>query len=190
MHVARRSHAELRNTVSVVPLLTVPAIWRQHNWDISATDTTLSILPVVGVSIVYAERFQRRYRRQPTFLVRPERGTTKTIQLHTDIHSTTVPRNNGDILQRSRQAVPALDVVLLLHWWYPCLCAEIMSTKSIRGQDKHDTLNKHEQWVALRSQCQYSLFSCCIPERMHLSLNSFDQQHSKTGSTAKWKQLL
>ena len=83
MHVAGRSYAELRNTVSVVLLLTVPAFSRQHNWDISATDTNLSILPIVGVSIVCVERLQRRYRRQPTSLVRPERGTTKTIQYYT-----------------------------------------------------------------------------------------------------------
>ena len=175
MHVAGRSYAELRNTVSVVLLLTVPAFSRQHNWDISATDTNLSILPIVGVSIACVERLQRRYRRQPTSLVRPERGTTKTIQLHTDIHSTTVPRNNGGILRRSQQALPALDLVLLLHWWYPCLCAEIMSTNSIRGEDKHDRLNKHEHWVALGSQCQYSMFCCCFLEIMHLSVNSLDQ---------------
>ena len=92
---------------------------------------------MLDVSIIYVTRFQGRYNGQPAPLNRPHRWTT-TIHLHTCIHSITVPWNNDGILvlQSTRQSVPLLDVLLLLHSRNSCICPEPLPTKNIPRQPR------------------------------------------------------
>ena len=118
---------------------------RKQCSNISATDTTLSILPILGVSIIHVMRFWRGYSGQPApHSIVPTCGPLLLLLYnytrmykHIFILSRTVPWNHDGILWSTRQCVPLLlDVLLqqMLHSRISCLCPEIMSSNNIPRQ--------------------------------------------------------
>ena len=90
--------------------------------DIGNPHYTISVLPILVLSIIDVKRFQRLYDGQPAPLGRPNRWTNTTIQVHTDLRSIT------------GQSVPLLDVLLLLHSSNSCVCPEVLPSNNIPRQ--------------------------------------------------------
>ena len=103
----------------------------------SATDTTFPILSILGVSVIYVKRFQRRCSGQPAphSIVPKEGWTTTILLLYKFIHIFMISRYPGT----KTVSVKVLHL-LLLHSRDSCLCPDITSTKNIPR--KHDRLSK------------------------------------------------
>ena len=97
--------------------------------NISATDTILSILPILGVPVMYVKRFQRRYSGQtaPHSIAL----TCKTVEVRTYIHFSRYPGTMTVYFK----VLLLLDVrLLLLLSRNSYLCPELLSTNNVPRQ--------------------------------------------------------
>ena len=116
---------------------------RRKNGNISATDTTLSILPILGVSIICVKRNQMRYSGQPTLCsIAPTEGPLLPLYKYIEVLT----------LSQYTSKYSAVDSKVLGSrcYYLSMYCCCITEThafvpkfcRPITYQDKHDRLSK------------------------------------------------